>query len=164
MSVMKKIAANQLGDTIIEVMVVLAVLGLAISISYATANRSLLNARQAQENTQAAGLVQTQVENLRLLVANSTPDNTDPATNIFLAPAPFCITNPTSPTPMNPPASCSFTPISYQVLIYNCDKLPTIGPCNNASGPDVFAIEAVWPDVLGQGNDSVTINYRLHAP
>ncbi len=55
---------TQRGDTIIEVMIVLAVLGLAIGIAYSTANRSLLNARQAQENSQATAAAQAQVEQL----------------------------------------------------------------------------------------------------
>jgi type II secretory pathway pseudopilin PulG len=164
MSMTKKIVANQLGDTIIEVMVVLAVLGLAIGISYSTANRSLLNARQAQENSQATGLVQTQVENLRLLVANSTSDNTDPTTNIFLPTTPYCINNPLGSSPIDTDqADCTHTLIPYTVLIYNCNKIPS-GPCANVNGPDTLVVEATWPDVLGQGNDSVILDYRLHSP
>ncbi len=79
----------------------LAVLGLAISISYATANRSLLNARQAQETAEATGLVETQVENLRLLSYNSTPGNTDPTTNIFLPASTYCILDPTGSSPID---------------------------------------------------------------
>ena len=48
---MWRLDKNQRGDTIIEVLIVLAVLGLAIGITYATANRSILNARQAQESS-----------------------------------------------------------------------------------------------------------------
>lgn len=162
MSMTNKITADQFGDTIVEVMIVLAVLGLAIGISYATANRSLLNARQAQESSQAAGLAQTQVENLRLLAAN-----TDPATSIFLpsTPSTFCVNNPLSATPIEANlANCTYPPVTYTILIYNCNKTPSVGPCATANGPDTFIVQATWPDVLGQGTDSVTLDYRLHSP
>src|SRR5271170_6288790 len=77
---------QQAGDTIVEVLVVLAVLGLAISISYATANRSILDARQAQENSQATEYVQAQIENLRAY-ASYGPSSSD----YIFKPASFCI-------------------------------------------------------------------------
>ncbi len=64
---------TQRGDTIVEVMVVLAVLGLAMGISYATANRSLKNTRQAQENSEATALVKAQIEQLRSLASTEQP-------------------------------------------------------------------------------------------
>ncbi len=168
MPVTRRMSAGQFGDTIIEVMIVLAVLGLAIGISYATANRSLLNARQAQENSVAAGLVETQVENLRLLAGNSTPANTDPNKNIFLPTVPYCVIAPQDPLNTTPihtnQVDCDSPPIPYRVLVYNCNVPSMGGPCAGVSGPDSFAVRATWPDVLGQGTDSVTTDYRIHAP
>jgi len=161
---------NQAGDTIVEVMVVLAILGLAIGISYATANQSLLNTRQAQENSQASEYVQSQVEALRYLAPNS---KTNPNDNIFLPPTPappnslYCIHDASagSPLAIYPTAdSCSFGPIPYTVLIYNCDQVTT-SPCdspNIAANSDTFVVQATWPDVSGQGNDTVTMVYRVH--
>lgn len=75
---------RQRGDTIVEVLIVLAVLGLAMSISYATATRSLLQAREAQENGVATVLLQSQIERLRTLKVSDT--------TIFTASQPsFCI-------------------------------------------------------------------------
>lgn len=163
---LRRLTADRSGDTIIEVMVVLAVLGLSIGLAYATANRSLLNARQAQEHSAAAGLVETQVENLRLLVGNSTTGNTDPTTNIFLPTTPFCVLNPNAAAPIDTTVSdCSMPPVGYTVLIYNCDKQPAAAPCATAiPNSGTFAVQATWTDVLGQGTDSVTITYRLHDP
>ena len=53
------------GDTIVEVMIVLAVLGLSMSISYATANHGLIQSRNAEEHSEALGLLDSQVELLR---------------------------------------------------------------------------------------------------
>jgi prepilin-type N-terminal cleavage/methylation domain-containing protein len=141
---------GQTGDTIIEVMVVLAILGLAISISYATANRSLLNARQAQENSEATELIQSQIEALRTLTqAGDTPNIFSPALqNYCLVPtgtAPnITYTNASG-------SSCAMGSVAYQINITYTNS-PT----------DTFTVTAVWPDVLGDGNDTVTTVYRLH--
>lgn len=64
---MKKLfnLSDSRGDTIVEVMIVLAVLGLAFAISYATANRGVLQARNAEEHSEALGILDGQVEELR---------------------------------------------------------------------------------------------------
>jgi type II secretory pathway pseudopilin PulG len=145
------------GDTIVEVMVVLAVLGLAISISYATANRSLLNARQAQENSQATELLQSQIEALRSLAPNGTAD---PAKNVFQsAGTKFCIdtsganytvAKPADTNPANP------TSPACQSGLYR------IAVTYDSAANDTFTAKASWPDVLGEGQDSVTLIYRTH--
>jgi prepilin-type N-terminal cleavage/methylation domain-containing protein len=136
---------NQAGDTIVEVMVVLAILGLAISVSYATANRSLLNTRQAQENSQATELVQSQIEALRTLTqVGITP-------NIFtVALENYCLV-PSGNTYVNQSGnSCKMGSVPYVINI------------TYAAANDTFTVTATWPDVLGEGNDTVTTVYRLH--
>ncbi len=158
----------------------MAVLGSAIGISYATANRSLLNARQAHENSSAAEIVQTQIEDLRDLSPLGTDDHasTSPAysapNNIYYPSSAFCIKDLTASPPIETnPANCQL-PTSgatqqYQVLIYNCNNMASVpnSPCAGLSGPnnvDTFVIEAKWPDVQGQGTDSVSQTYRVHPP
>ncbi|HEY5152731.1 MAG TPA: type II secretion system protein [Candidatus Saccharimonadales bacterium] len=141
---------NRAGDTIVEVMVVLAILGLAISISYATANRSLLNARQAQENSEATELIQSQIEALRTLTSvTDVPNIFNPALqNYCLVPTGVApnikYTNASG-------ASCNMGSVPYQINI-TYSTAPT----------DTFTVTATWPDVLGEGNDTVTTIYRLH--
>lgn len=155
------------GDTIVEVMMVLAVLGLAISISYATANRSLLDARQAQENTQATEFAQTQVENLSIVAYNSISGQ-PAAANAFLQAGRFCINSPLSATPIETTLSnCDFGSTSYKIrtVIYNCKLYGGIpNPCAGYAGPnsDTFVVQASWPDVFGDGTDTVTLLYRDH--
>ncbi|HET8991430.1 MAG TPA: prepilin-type N-terminal cleavage/methylation domain-containing protein, partial [Candidatus Saccharimonadales bacterium] len=57
---------NQAGDTIIEVMIVLAILSMSFGISYATANKSLNGSLNAQEHSAALGILDTQLEDLRI--------------------------------------------------------------------------------------------------
>jgi type II secretory pathway pseudopilin PulG len=158
------------GDTIVEVMVVLAILGLAIGISFATANRSLLDTNQAEENSQATDYAESQVEDLRYLAPTSSSANPsqDPGSNIFNPSTTFCITSPTATTPITTTvASCVFGAQKYQVLIYNCDRYSADdadnNPCAGASAAsDTFIIVATWPNILGQGSDSATLSYRVH--
>jgi prepilin-type N-terminal cleavage/methylation domain-containing protein len=75
---------RQRGDTIVEVMIVLAVLGLAFAISYATANRGVLQARNAEEHSEALGILDGQVEELRAAFSQNDPHLTPtPPTEYF---------------------------------------------------------------------------------
>jgi type II secretory pathway pseudopilin PulG len=143
---------NRAGDTIIEVMVVLAVLGLAISISYTTANRSLLDARQAQENAQATELLQSQIEELRTLATSATQ-------NIFVTSPPgqlFCIepNNTVGLTStVSPQSYCHYDNLYDITILYT----PTAGVTGGR-----FNLVATWPDIQGDGNDTVTLSYRYY--
>lgn len=163
----------QRGDTIVEVMIVLAVLGLAIGISYSTANRSLLNARQAQENAEASKLAQTQVE---MLYAQSTVVTaTDTDHYIYDSTKLFCMgtgdglvkhgftggsLDQTLLTQGNYPTDDSCTSQQlYRVSIRYQDTDP-----DNPTAHDKFTIRVAWDDVLGDGQDTVTLVYRIHKP
>ena len=143
------------GDTIVEVMMVLAVLGMAIGISYATANRSLLNARQAQENSEATGLVQSQLEALRSMAPNGTAD---PTKNVFRA-GDYCIDTSTYKiVPYVAGGPCHFKPEGD----INSSGLYDIRVHYNSGANDTFTAVATWDDVLGDGQDAVTLIYRTH--
>jgi type II secretory pathway pseudopilin PulG len=164
MRLKKSIITGHGGDTIVEVMIVLAVLGLAISIAYATANRSLLNARQAQETSTATELVQSQVEILRSMAPNLATD----ATHYVYQTTLFCIDSSST-------IQAGFTGTNvYDYSIYPNPPLPAPQqPCvdnnlyhisiswDNATD-DTFTVKAIWDDVLGEGQDSVTLIYRVH--
>ena len=146
-----RLRLNNRGDTIVEVMVVLAVLGLAIGICYATANRSLQNARQAQENSEASQLLIQQIEYLRTM------------SGIFASTNPFCIYNaslyPLINSPPKPLSDYSVYPPQcinsfYHVAVQYEGASPT--------STDTFQLSAYWDDVSGQGQDTVTMFYRVH--
>ncbi len=145
---------GQGGDTIVEVMIALAILGLAIGISYATANRSLLAAREAQENTIATGLVESQIEILRTMVDTAAL----PSMNIF-QPGPYCLSQtPPSPTytvyyPILDKTKCTQQGMYYIDIAYKA------GP---PIGADIFTVTATWDNVQGDGSDTAVLEYRLH--
>lgn len=73
---------GQAGDTIVEVLIVLAVLSLAFAISYSTATHGLAQSRNAEEHSEALGLLNTQVELVRTSLVKHVilPVNTTPPT------------------------------------------------------------------------------------
>lgn len=143
---MRYLNNNQKGDTIIEVLIVLAVLGLAISISYATANRSLINARQAQESSKATVLLQSQIEGLRTLAPLSA---TNPAKNIFQPVANlYCIDGSGNVvSSVGDPNPCTFDGIYVVSIKHESNS---------------FVLKAVWDDVSGQGKASASMTYRIY--
>lgn len=166
----KHLRLKETGDTIVEVMVVLAVLGLAVSIAYATATKSLTEARQAQENSYASELVQEQIEALRDLGQIATP----PATQNIYITSKFCIVYNPAPTnsytvttfSSSPPSFCTmpFAPTSSAISVYYCGgTYPSSGNalCSGLSN-DTFVVQANWPDVGSQGTDYITQEYRVH--
>jgi type II secretory pathway pseudopilin PulG len=169
---MLKVRTNlsQTGDTIVEVMAVLAILGLALAISYATSNRSLLNTRQAEENAQATRYAQSQIESLYNLAATANAIRPGGASypgdnntgDIFSWDKAFCMSNPSTITTGT---TCTNIDGLYTVDVYYCDHLlPSIpSPCPSPlSGVDTFAVQISWTDVSGEGQDTVTQTYRIH--
>ncbi len=165
-----KIHLNKRGDTIIEVLIVLTVLGLAIGISYATANRSLLNTRQAIENSIAENLVKSQIETIRSMAGN---DGSDPTKYIYdnsLKNRYFCVYNGSIVKfaggasifnyPTDYPGQCTSDGLNQNVA--NPRYFLSISwDGGNANPNNDFTVKAVWDDVLGHGTDSVTIEYRI---
>lgn len=158
------------GDTIVEVLVVLAVLGLAIAIAYSTANRSLLNARQAQENSVGTRIAQAQLENVVSMGCASgnpnCPDPTNPASPNYLLfqPGSHCIDTTTDPYTIRTNTSPNvFSPAGYNpaCITGSVPYYASITYRDTLAQPHTFVIVVTWADVLGQGNDTVTMNYRL---
>lgn len=56
---------RQSGDTIVEVMIAIAVVSTILVTAYATTNKNVISTQDAQEHSQALQLVQSQVELLR---------------------------------------------------------------------------------------------------
>lgn len=139
---------GQRGDSIVEVIIVLAVLSLALSIAYATSNQSLLATRQAQENSQATEILRSQLETLRSYTA---VDSTS-ANYIFRA-TKFCIDSGGAVKDIIPAGPCTQRNL-YDIAIQYVASSGT-GSLNT------FTATATWADAQGHGDDVVTLVYRL---
>lgn len=75
---------NARGDTIIEILIVLGVLGFAFAIASATASNSLNKARTSEEHSRGLGNITSQIELLKAAVASKAELPTD---------KPFCLSS-----------------------------------------------------------------------
>lgn len=147
---------GQQGDTIVEVLIALAVLSLAFSISYATANRSLLTARNSQEHSTALQYLSSQVELARADVA-------DPG--LYVPGQTFCM-DPVTGTPavyLHPPtapAACVVT--TYGTTISGTYTKSTWPVGNVCEG--LLTFTAKWQGVGNFGQQEEQMTYKLFRP
>lgn len=85
----KRLTRHQSGDTIIEVLIAIAVSASVIALVYATMNKNALITRSNQERIEAVRLAQSQVESLRLRTSDSNSAASLPSATGF------CLTNDT---------------------------------------------------------------------
>ena len=73
------------GDTLVEVLIAIAVVSSVLAITYATMNRNIITTRRNQERTEASKVGQGQIESLKNLASTNQAALTSVGTN------PFCI-------------------------------------------------------------------------
>jgi type II secretory pathway pseudopilin PulG len=142
---------NAAGDTIVEVLIAMAVVSLVLASAFVVVSRTLRNAQQAREHTEALQLLQGQLEQAKALA--KTPGN-----QIFTGSTVFCISSTgtfvaiggsTLPA-ASYPAQCSVGAVAggYKVGI--------VRGANN-----VFTAKANWQGPTG-AQDEVSLIYRLY--
>jgi len=140
---------RQRGDTIVEVLIAIAVISLVLGGAYVTTNRSLRATRSAQERGNALKLVESQIEQLKGLIA------TNPA-GVFGAgvPSPFCVYNNTivDPSTGNCTVNTSGAPTTAE---------PKFNLAITRSG-NAFTVKNNWLDVGGNQNAATQITYRVY--
>lgn len=138
---------RQRGDTIVEVLIAIAVISLVLGGAYVTTNRSLRATRSAQERGNALKLVESQLEQLKGLIATD-------GTAVYAATSPFCIYN---------------NAIAYAAsgnCTVNTSGAPTTAEPKfqiaiNRTG-NTFVVKNTWVDVGGQQNAETQITYRAY--
>jgi len=179
---MNKLIA-QTGDTIIEVLIAIAIISLVLASAFAITSRDLQDIHQAQEHTSGLKFAENQLEQLRSMATSnfSDPANPGPSYTIFSDPNAFCINtsgtvqnsttspilsiNPTNFPVLNsssdnlsiysqPPSGCTFiNGVNYQVAIVRLDT---------ASSPShIFTVHVRWDSIHGIGHDEVVLSYGL---
>jgi len=153
-------SSKERGDTIIEVLLAMTVIGLVLASSYGIANRSIRIGREAQERTEALKQVETQVERLR--VASQFLDQ---GLATFPEEAAFCLAEDSSVVSFGNGA------ITEAVL----DDLSTGYPnqCRTGTGGRyavsikrsegyVYTIWARWETIGGGVQQVLELNYRIY--
>jgi len=166
---------NQKGDTIIEVLIALALLSLAFVVSYSTANRALIDSQNAQEHSLALEYLDSQLEALRYVASQPNQTIVSPGAFNGTAVVPFCLqATPTgivsSPTfsyfdinsnpsqyPTNLPAQCQITGSGFN---YNIAIEPSL------SINDDFHVVIWWQGLGNLTGNSIwqkeELSYRVY--
>ncbi len=145
------------GDTIVEVLLAIAVLSVVLGGAYVSSNNSLNAIRQAQERGESLKLAETQLERLKVAAAN-------PATNIFTTPNYFCLDSSIAVRQLattdrdnfinpNYPAECQISPLGGIVYYVSIDR--------SVAG-NVFTVVSRWDRAGGRGRDEVKLMYRVY--
>lgn len=145
---------NQVGDTIVEALISVAVLGLVIGAGYAIADRSLKTARASQERGEALKVGEAEVERIRSLTTSSAATIKASFTS-----SPFCL------YPDGTPHAGACGVVSRGGYTYDIStrysRLP-FGAGPTAGSQDLFVITVRWDNVFGTGKDELKLYYKAH--
>jgi type II secretory pathway pseudopilin PulG len=142
--------SRERGDTIVEVLITIAVVSLILGGAFVTTNRSLQSVRSAQERSIALKLAESQMERLKSIAA------TTPA-SVFGAAAPstFCISN-TNAIISAPSANCGFNSAG---AVTSAEPVFKIAITKNGNQ---FNLTETWFSVSGKATDKLQMKYRIY--
>ncbi len=148
---------NRTGDTIVEVLIAVTVVGLSIGLAYGVANRSLKSSRQSQERTEAVKLAEGQTEQLKALSYKDSSNDQ----GIFNNPnQTFCLNNGTKTTSTVTLGDLDSDNLSDYAS--ECVKdLYHIGVVYRGAGSNTFDVYIRWFGIAGLDKEEVKITYRL---
>ena len=158
---------NEKGVTIVEVLIVLAVLSFSLGAAYALTNRAFIAVRSAQELSEAVKIASTQLE----LAKQASTQGAPPLNN---APtAPYCLNSPpsiTAPIPKTPLSGSgvvgdrnadTFTRYPNECKNGIFYKSVTFGEDLPAANTDDITVRVRWAALGGKGNSEVVLRYKL---
>jgi prepilin-type N-terminal cleavage/methylation domain-containing protein len=146
---------NTRGDTLVEVLVALAVASFLVVIAYTSSNRGLTGAQVAQDREQGLKMAESQIEGLRLLP------------NAAAQPATFCLDlSSGTPVAFYPTGAIATdvdleTPATYANYGPSCTTGIYHISITHPSPPSVhvFTIRVRWQHAGDVGNDEVELQY-----
>jgi type II secretory pathway pseudopilin PulG len=163
---------QQKGDTIIEVMFAVAIVGITIASAYGVATLSLRNARQAQERGEALKIAESQIESLRAIAAGDDTAKQDAIFDVASGDPIFCINS--SGDPVNAKTAAGSNTIvdiaSEKFADYSRDCMngfyhASVDVVQGATGELYDYQVAIRWDSLGSDNKSeLQIGYTLYKP
>lgn len=150
---------HQRGDTIVEVLISIAVVALVLAGAFIATNRSLQATRSAQERVNALKLGESQIEQIKGLAATDSAALFGPS-----APQFFCI-----PKATGLPAQAA-TSASGPVTNADCRVGLSGDPTDDQPRFDIlisragyyFVLNIEWSDVSGRVTDNVELRYRVY--
>jgi type II secretory pathway pseudopilin PulG len=147
--------ARQRGDTIVEVLISLTVISLVLGGAYVTTNKSLIATRSAQERSNALKLAESQIEQIKGLIATSP-------TTVFggAVPSPFCVYTDTSTSTVKLVAATD-----VHCIVDTSGAATTAEPKFKLSvtrSVNDFTVKNTWNDLSGNVTDQLQLKYRAY--
>lgn len=142
----KRQLMGEQGDTIVEVLISIAVVSLILGGAYVTTNNSLQGTRASQERSDSLKVAESQLEALKSM-ALSAPDT------IFGQNGAFCINN-----------GAVFGSTNARCKVNAEGAQTTTEPAYNISiarNGNTFTITNTWSDVKG-GQDRLSLTYKVY--
>ena len=146
---------QQVGDTMIEVLISMAIVSTILGGAYVASNKSLLSIRDAQEHVDALKLADGQVELIK-----ATPPATAIRNNGFC----YVLNTSTGTTPQTVPVNGSNCILTSKGMLASTGVQPaykvtiTYNPAPNSL---IYTVKVVWDTLAGQMNGgNVTLVYR----
>lgn len=131
---------NNTGDTIVEVLIAIAIVSLVLGGAYVSTNRSFQTTRTAQERGEALKLAESQVEAIRQALEQNSPN--------VVSIDDFCIDGGTL---HNSPCELVVGGVTYNLIT------------EHQTGQYVFSVKVDW-DRLGGGTNFAQLDYETQAP
>lgn len=153
---------NQRGDTIVEVLISIAIVSMILGGAYVMTNRSLQATRGAQERSNALKVVEAQLEMLKSVAGGA---NTDLVMGSG-TPAEFCIVPTSLATATAGTNNCKFDALGNTFTgntqpAYNISITRT----SIAGGEGyTFTIKNTWDSLITKGTEQTTMSYRIYKP
>lgn len=147
----------QRGDTIVEVLIAVAVVAVVLAGAYVATNRSLLTTRSSQERVNALKLAEAQIEQIKGL-ADSQPEVLFTAAGSDASPNPFCIAK-ESGLPVAADDEACVVDLAGNPA--SSSTVPQFTISITRAGND-FVLTERWEDVSGRVTDELKLRYRAY--
>jgi type II secretory pathway pseudopilin PulG len=159
---------NSRGDTIVEVLIAMAVASAILGSSFLVVNRTLKNSRQAQEHSEVLKIAQSQLEQLKAYAGD--PTHAAALNSVLSTNKPFCMVD-GSPVNFSAAAISNTLPQIEAAYPVGCKQLGTVDyrtgiiyePGTASPYDDVYVAQVDWPGATG-GQDKVSLSYRIYRP
>lgn len=155
--------SRERGDTIVEVLLSLAVLGAVLGAAYVVSNRNIITNRVSQERLEAVKLAETQFERLKIQASNNAtvldqsgfclPKGTTPGNEVVDASDSRCHVN-TNGDPVTADVSPRYSMAIVRDAYVSVPNIPQAGTR--------FRITMTWDNVAGDGTDRLDSFYEVY--
>ncbi len=140
----KRLRRNQRGDTIIEVMIAIAVVSLVLVTAYVATRHSLQTVQDTQEHSEALQLLQSQIEFIR-------GSHTAP-------PQGGCFYKDATSNHSSGDADCTVDATGTKGGRYTI----AVTSKTDSRGLITYTAKATWDSLVQQGEDNVTLYYQQY--